>query len=352
MSTILSDTIEVVEKSIFESIRLVLVEHGYLPDITAFSDNTSGKALYQQAIDAIVVSKGFAIELFGNSSSQKKYEKKIPRIVIFPKRIIPGDIGGGPEPVFTFNGSTYTKAKQAPRTSTYEFEIGLTSNSAQQDRLLHSILAVSVPNRGYIKFYNDPLYDFYVEQYSFRESPSTQEGINDKFYMFKALDLYIDEGQIISTTIVPINTISVEIENNKGIDDILQIYGDIIPSISITINPLTSTIGVFNISPTILTQGIDGISIVIIAPIGEISLGISLPEIKTGTTIIPSTEVLSINTPLPEIKISVVIIPSMEVLSILENSPTVIISDFTLGIAVNNNYAISSNGTNVLVYKD
>lgn len=211
MSTILSDIQEIVERSLFESIRLILVEHNYLPDVVVYNDNDAGKAAYQTEIDNIVILKGFAIEVFGHSSSQKKYAKKVPRIVIYPKRIIPGDIGGGPDPEFILEGGSYTKKTQPPRTSTYEFEINVISNSAKQDRLMNAILAIAIPSRGYVKFYNDPLNSFFVEQYSFRESPDTQEGINEKFYMYRAIDLYFAEGQIIETGISPLKSIGVDI---------------------------------------------------------------------------------------------------------------------------------------------
>lgn len=219
MATILSTIIEDVERSLFESIRLILVEHGYLPDITQFTDDDAGVLAWNTAIQTVIANKGFCIELFGSSSSQKKYEKKIPRMVILPKRFIPGDLGSGPEALYEPTlDNKFTKLRQADRTSEYQYEIALISNSAKQDRIMHSVLKVAIPSRGYVNFYKpyDPQ-EFFVEQYSYRESPDTTSGINEKFYMYRAPDIFERGEQSTGEIITPINTINIDtINDNNG----------------------------------------------------------------------------------------------------------------------------------------
>ena len=84
-TTPLTDTQERIERSIFERIRMELIDKGYLHDISIAPFNT-GDGAAQAAWDAelIVISGAmdFAIELIGAGSYDKADEKKVPRIVI------------------------------------------------------------------------------------------------------------------------------------------------------------------------------------------------------------------------------------------------------------------------------
>ena len=299
-STPLSDSREVVERSLFHSIRKELVDKGYLPDIellvtaginllnqgakqfrvtgnvtakytngrkftitlstgnnatytivsssysapnttitvvevipnsTAdgqvnlyyYYDDAVGIALYAADIVTVINTKGFAIEVFGASNSQAKYLKKVPRIVILPNQSLPGGLGGSPDRIYTpVNGDilapdTFVATVLPPQTTDYSYDICLVSDTAQQARVLHGILALGVPKRGYVKYYNDPTNQFFVVQFSYRSIPDVTEGIIEDIYMYEVRDIFETESAVVSVGIKPI--VEIDIDTNEGTPD-------------------------------------------------------------------------------------------------------------------------------------
>ena len=211
MATILNDIYEIVDRSIYEAIRLVLVEHGYLPDISLFPNTPAGVSAWETAISTIVATKGFAIELFGAGSSDAKYSKRVPRIVYFPKRIKPGDLGGNMGKYYELDANNNYKAlSQPPSITNYGFEISLVAKNSKQLRVMDSVMSVVLSRRGYIKLYNDATQEFFVIQNGYREYPDTDYGLLEYIYSYEAQDLW-DRLEISPTPISPLKEISVEV---------------------------------------------------------------------------------------------------------------------------------------------
>ena len=310
MSTSLSNSREIVDRSLYESIRLELVDKGYLPNIkgktefniiaidqlnnkitvlgnavskysnlrqfeildstgnngnyivsgtpvfntpnteiivtSALPDNTAdgkvsiytyyddstGKNEYNTAIQNIISVKGFCIELFNVSNSQNKGLKKVPRIVILSNQSLPGSLGGSPDKFYTpnngdiLNPDYFITSNMPSETTDFSYDICLISNSAKQSRILHSIVALAMPKRGYIPFYNDPSKKFFINQFSYRSIPDTIEGIDEDIYMYQVNDIFETEDTIISTSIKPIDEIKVN--TNEGTEDKSTPFNDLI----------------------------------------------------------------------------------------------------------------------------
>lgn len=192
---------EVVERSIYEVIRLELVSRGYLPDITTYPNTTQGSSNYQTAKAAIANAQGFAAEVFGHGSALSKGPKSTPRIAIIPRRVMPGDIGRSINGVFQVDPSNPDKTiKIIPpyESSNLHIDVNLASSSAAQDRILHQVIAKVLGVKGFIPRYDDPAQFIFTRQFNFYDLPQDQDGIEEKSYSFEVPDLYLYEGETIS----------------------------------------------------------------------------------------------------------------------------------------------------------
>tara|TARA_R110002020_G_scaffold54690_5_gene152279 strand:- start:5881 stop:6576 length:696 start_codon:yes stop_codon:yes gene_type:complete len=220
MSSIPLTTVqEVIERSLFERLRTECVDKGYLPDITTFPETPTGNTDYIAAIKTISDSaKGFAIEPFQNSSSQAKGMKRVPRIVINPQPFMEGALGGDSSRVYQLNGTTYDAKVLPPQTSEYYFNVHLVSSSATQMRILNAIMSLSIPVRGYIPFYNNSNFNFFVRKLSGYNAPQTDEGIQETVYRFQVPDVFEVEDNIVATGIAKLNKITLDnkVQDAKG----------------------------------------------------------------------------------------------------------------------------------------
>lgn len=184
--------------------------------IYKYYDDDAGVALLKADIATIVSTKGFAIEVFGVSAPRAKYQKRIPRIVIIKNQFLPGDLGGVPNTIYTPNNGdllapdAFTGRVQPPQTVNYNFDLHLVCQSAEQSRVLHGIVALAVPKRGYIDAYNLPSQKIFVLQYSYRSMPNTEDNLDEDIYMYTANDIFETDDRVVAENIKPITEITVE----------------------------------------------------------------------------------------------------------------------------------------------
>lgn len=215
--TALSNIVERVERSIFHAIRLELVDKGYLPDVTTFPDTPSGVTAFKTALAAIVGVKGFAVEVFGVGSNQSKGKLAVPRITILEESRLPGALGGDPVPYYEVAGpDTFNPRVLPPQTKDFQYQISLWYNTAEQGRILHGILALALPARGYIKWFDAPnqIERIFVRQSGFSETSYDDEGYREAAYMYMVEDIFDSE----SATLAPVaklNEITLEIYPNQ-----------------------------------------------------------------------------------------------------------------------------------------
>jgi hypothetical protein len=221
MPLIYSDLIQRIARSIYHAIREEVEALGYIPNKTDYSDDDAGVLAYNNAVKAIKAIKKYAIEVFGHGSSESRYEKTVPRIVITLRKHLPGNIGGDYAPFFEAVGGdplapdSYIQKKQPPLTSSLEFEIFMVTESATQDYLMTQILAAVLPKMGYIKFYDEPTDAFFIEQTGFYENPAPQQGVREKVYLYSVPDVFEIPDQIEESDIGVIKSIEVDTKIQK-----------------------------------------------------------------------------------------------------------------------------------------
>lgn len=233
--TPLSNIQERVERSIYESIRLEIVDKGYLPDIAddiSFPKTASGalteagNTAWRTAQQAIKddTTKGFTIELFNFSSAQAKGLKQVPRIVIIPLDFVPGTLGGDETRYHTKNQADWSVARRPPQTSDFTVQIALVGNSAKQMRILKGIIQLAMPRRGYVKVYDNPDDVFLVLQQNFVNEPDNAEGVLEKLYLYEIPDLYetlnTPLGNVASIAEITVDQYIGDPDNNEQVDGI------------------------------------------------------------------------------------------------------------------------------------
>jgi len=218
-ATPLSDIQTVIERSLFEHIRLELVDKGYLPDVTDYPNTQVGYDDYNQAItDISNGTNGFAIELFNESENTSRGMKKVPRIVMNTGNFLPGALGGDPSPYFSDQGSIYTSKVTPPQTVDFFINFHLISNTVAQQRILNAILALAVPRRGYIPWYSDSDKTFFIRYLNYYDGDDQAEGILEKVYAYEIPDCWDSEDRDLVENVAKINRITLQPNVQKYMD--------------------------------------------------------------------------------------------------------------------------------------
>jgi len=192
-ATPLSNIQEIIERSLFEVIRQEIVDKGYLPDVSdtvTYTDDQAGWDKWKADINTIVSSKDFAIELFSTGSNEAKGVKKVPRIVLEAGNFLPGALGGDPRRYFVDGGPNWNAKITPPQTTDFYINFCIVGNTTAQARILNSILALSVPRRGYIPWYNDATKSFFARFLNYYDRTNEDEGIIEHVYAYEIPDAW------------------------------------------------------------------------------------------------------------------------------------------------------------------
>lgn len=209
-----------VERSIFEVLRKTLLLEGYIPDISnATRYPISGGSLTPTAqsnwdvdLKTIEATNGWAVEIFGSAASDSRGLKRVPRIVIVSKRIIPGEVGLGPG--FTYNPDplnpgSFLKTLNPFEAANMHFDIHLVSMTSSQSRFLNAILSKALSLKKYIPFVDNPNERFFIKHYNYYDLPDPKDGIEENVYSYEVQDLYqFDDSTVIQ--VKPITEITTE----------------------------------------------------------------------------------------------------------------------------------------------
>lgn len=204
--------LEALERTVFETVRLVLVSTGYLPDIKNFDVENPNLEIaklaqksYEGAITTIKNSgKGFAIEIFNYSTTQQRGRLKPPRIIIDSEGFYPGEIGLGTSPRYNRQADgSFLKIETVEQTSDFFFNIRLISNTTKQYRVLEGVKAMTLPRQGYLKWYNKDFLasgNLFFKYVSFSYQNWENEGIIEKVYRYMIPDAHEVDPNIIGST--------------------------------------------------------------------------------------------------------------------------------------------------------
>ena len=216
---ILSNLEESLERTIFHLLRKKTVELGYLPDIDYYDvENTdldiaeSETVRYNNDLNAISQQKGFAIEVFNYSNNQIYGEKKPPRIVVETESFLQGQLGADTTHKYIKQeDGSYNITKSTSLLSDFYFNVHLIANSVNQIRVLHNILVLSLPRRGYVAWYNKPgllpAFNLLVRYISMADFSWTAEGVIEKVYRYEIPDAHEVDDLIIKQNVPNIKEI-------------------------------------------------------------------------------------------------------------------------------------------------
>lgn len=204
---------EIIERSVYSAILNVAVALGYSLDPNNYLPvNEANAARLKEDINEL--SKYIAI--FGTANSSSKDQKTTPRIVVNARGFYPGAIGLPKQLLEKQTGIGFMANEEPYETLDQYIDVHLVANNQDDLRLLHQILFWSLPQRGYIKPYNEENFLFsgniFIEVGNFFDYPNTTLGLLEKVYEYKVYDTLVGEKEDIPTDIVPITSIEVLLE--------------------------------------------------------------------------------------------------------------------------------------------
>lgn len=216
---------ERVERSIYDLIRRTLVNEGYLADIENYVVTEEGYGAYNRENLAIAGVNKFYIQVYGQSSTQARGEKTVPRIVVQCQGALPGDIGS-PFTSKQVDGERYSVYKHPYSTSNFKIDIIISHNTASHFRVCSAILAESLGTRNYIPFYDDPTSSFFIEVqntgYSIRD---IIEGVTDSVLSYQVKDIFEVEDKLLAGNgplITEIKTEIIDSKTNQKLTEIIK----------------------------------------------------------------------------------------------------------------------------------
>lgn len=198
------DSQEIIERSIYCSILNVAKELGFTVDPNEYLPiNTQNQQRFKEDISKLTK----YIQIFGTGNNQSKDIKLTPRIVVNAKGFYPGNIGLPRQLIEKEEGVGFTVTEEPYETIDQYIDVHLVANNQDDLRLLHKILFWSIPQRGYVKPYNQQKFLFsgniFVELVNFLDIPNLELGLMEKVYEFLIQDtLVLEKAQ--ESYLVPI----------------------------------------------------------------------------------------------------------------------------------------------------
>lgn len=184
-----------VERSIYEVLRIGLVNEGLTPDITDFPNTKAGYDNYLLTLSNIEKERGFAVELFNMTSNMDLGLKKIPRIVLAHNSIIPGSWGSAPGYMKTLQQGAFILTKVDRVSVELYFSCSVITNSVEQLRYLTSIVTEFLPSVSYVPYYteNNTTDSFFVKFESIQPFNDPYSGLVESRYMYSIPDIILSE---------------------------------------------------------------------------------------------------------------------------------------------------------------
>jgi len=220
----LNDTLEVIERTLYELVRLELVSEGLTPDVTTYGNTTTAYEQYQTDLKAVVTAKGWAVELFGTEASNYRGLEKVSRIVLNHNTLVPGDYGVDPTGEIVETSPGVFQHKQGSNLAmNYFIDLVIITENQKELRKLMALIFKALPVRG---FKQSPieigLPQFLMVLDSTYRLQREKDGILGQQYTFLIPDLFM--GEILEgpelAAISEIHT-SIYINEHLGIQNII-----------------------------------------------------------------------------------------------------------------------------------
>jgi hypothetical protein len=216
----LSEVQELVELTLFHSIRKTVVDNQYCPDIMNYPNTSAGSTQYWADFEAITLAKGFSIEVFNNSNPDRKGAKKLPRMVMISEGYMPGEVGGDQSRFYKpIAGNQFQVLQRPPQVVDLSFKVHLVCETAMQYRICTSILANAIPTRGYIPIYQ-PFGSFtpcnlYIQNISYFSVPALGDSILEYVFGYVVKDVWLEEYATLLGTVPALKEIHLQLKQEQ-----------------------------------------------------------------------------------------------------------------------------------------
>lgn len=203
---------------------VVVIATDNIPDATVDGDinvlryynDATGVALYETDLATIRTTLGYAVEIFGVGSSAARHLKQVPRIVVVANRTLPGTLGGNPDRYYQgigpdpLNPTSYTASIRPPQTVNFQYDIHIISKQARQSRVMHELVALGLPKRGYLDTFGNPDQKLFSLCYSYRDIPNPNKGLDEQIYLYEIQDIFETLDTTVQTLIAPLSQITIQ----------------------------------------------------------------------------------------------------------------------------------------------
>lgn len=158
------------------------------------------------------------VSIFGVGNNQTRGAKICPRITLDLQSYYPGMIGMEKYAIEDNANGNFNRVEHPFETKDISIDVHLVANNMPELRLLHSIMYLSLPARGYLVPYigdfNEwvnkklqPTGNIYIEIGNYYDYNDKEHGILEKVYSYTCNDSIIDYSNITDEDIKPINDI-------------------------------------------------------------------------------------------------------------------------------------------------
>jgi hypothetical protein len=184
-----------------------------------------GKTEYTNDLEAISTNMKFSVEVFNNSDSDTKGLMKVPRVVIVPRRRLPGNLGAfgvsnltpiygaPPSPSVQPPIVNYQKSTPPARTFDLEYDIAIITNKSYQNRIITEIIGLAIPVLGYLDVYDSASTQerICIEQFGYINSGMRDKGVVEEVISIRILDIFLVPEAVSTTIISPLQQLAIDI---------------------------------------------------------------------------------------------------------------------------------------------
>lgn len=198
-------TQEVIERSFYANLLAVAKALGYTLDPADYQPRDAANAARFKA-DMEAMDK--FVYIFGSGNNQSKDQKITPRIVIVPQGFYPGNIGLPKSTIEKVEGVTGFLSYDDPYETLDQYvDVHIVADNVNDERILHSIMFNALPQRGYIKPYDEDSFlwsgNIFLEVTNYYNRTNVDYGIIEKVYQYICKDIPLTERET-DNDIVPI----------------------------------------------------------------------------------------------------------------------------------------------------
>lgn len=199
------------QRSIYERLRLALVSEGYTPDVTIYENTPVGYQAYQTALKDLQIANDFSVELFNHGTVRDKGLKKVPRITLDYAPLVMGEWGSENKSYPQFDGSLYQYYYDDIVSLEMLFYCRVITESTSQARILNQLVLQVLPPLSFHPYYTDQDQQFLIEFITMSDVSDGQSNTREDVYLYKVPDVVANEGVPLNQSVPPIENIQLSI---------------------------------------------------------------------------------------------------------------------------------------------